>query len=550
MAFTFKFPDVGEGMAEGEIVDWLVAVGDKVEEGDSVAEIQNDKSVEELAAPVTGTIQEILVEAGTIVSVDEDIMIIDDGSASEESQTPAVPAKVEEMKKDSAPEAAAATTESTGFTFEFPDVGEGMAEGEIVDWLVAVGDEVEEGDSVAEIQNDKSVEELAAPVSGTISSILVEAGSIVNVGEAIMVIDDGSTGSVSSSASTEEVETEKKSSETTASVVQTSDPNKLVLAMPSVRQYARENDVDISMVTATGQSGRVLKEDIDQFVAHGGEELVEETSIETPATEKETKAPKKAKAPAAKQVQGGVELTAYTSGREDEETRESLTMTRRAIANAMTKSATVIPSFALFDEVIVDDLWNHRNKFKVIAAEQDTKLTFLPYVVKAIIATAKKYPVFNASLDDLTNEVVYKDYHNVGIATDTDNGLFVPVIQDADTKSMFNIADEIIELSQKAHDSKLSSADMADGSITISNIGSVGGSHFTPIINHPESAILGVGKISPKPVVNADGEIEVARVMDLSLVVDHRIIDGAVAQQAMNYLKKLLADPELLLMEG
>ena len=544
MAFTFKFPDVGEGMAEGEIVDWLVAEGDEVKEGDSVAEIQNDKSVEELAAPVSGTIQKILVEAGTIVNVDEDILIIDDGSASEESQTPAVPAKVEEMEKDSAPEATEVTS-STGFTFEFPDVGEGMAEGEIVEWLVAEGDEVAEGDSVAEIQNDKSVEELAAPVSGTVSSILVDAGSLVNVGEPIMVIDDGSTPSEVASGLTETVEATSES--TTDKVVQTSDPNKLVLAMPSVRQYARENDVDISMVTPTGKSGRVLKEDIDQFVAQGGEDGFEETAeevTETPLTEGVSKPAVSAE----KQVRGGVELTPYTSDREDEETRESLTMTRRAIANAMTKSATVIPSFALFDEVVVDDLWNHRKKFKEIAAEQDTKLTFLPYVVKAVIAMAKKYPVFNASLDDVTNEIVYKQYHTVGIATDTDNGLFVPVIQDADTKSMFNIADEITELSQKAHDSKLSSADMSDGSITISNIGSVGGSHFTPIINHPESAILGVGKISQKAVVNEDGEV--ARVMDLSLVVDHRIIDGAVAQQAMNYLKKLLADPELLLMEG
>ena len=162
----------------------------------------------------------------------------------------------------------------------------------------------------------------------------------------------------------------------------------------------------------------------------------------------------------------------------------------------------------------------------------------------------KEYPVFNASLDDTTDEIVYKHYYNVGIATDTDNGLYVPVIQDADTKSMFNVADEIIELSTKAHDNKLSGKDMSDGSISISNIGSVGGAHFTPIINHPESAIVGVGIISDKPVVNAEGEIVVSKVLDLSLVVDHRIIDGAVAQQAMNYLKQLLSDPELLLMKG
>ena len=438
------------------------------------------------------------------------------------------------------------------FTFKFPDMGEGIAEGEIVDWLVAVGDEVEEGDSVAEVQNDKSVEELAAPVSGTIQSIEVDAGTLVTVGDNIMVIDDGSEGGEEEPASdttpdeedpVEEVSEEApaKAEEQTEStgVVATSDPNKMVLAMPSVRQYARENDVDISLVVPTGKGGRVVKEDIDNYVENGGAEAASttETTTEQPAE-------------ASGQTIGGVEATPYKSGREDEETREPMTMTRRAIAKAMVKSATVIPSFALFDEVVVDELWAHRKKFKDVAAEQDTKLTFLPYIVKAVVAMMKEYPVFNASLDDTTDEVVYKHYYNVGIATDTENGLYVPVIQDANTKPIFDIADEIIELSTKAHDNKLSGKDMSDGSISISNIGSVGGAHFTPIINHPESAIVGVGIISDKPVVNSEGEIVVSKVLDLSLVVDHRIIDGAVAQQAMNYLKQLLSDPELLLMKG
>lgn len=435
------------------------------------------------------------------------------------------------------------------FTFKFPDMGEGIAEGEIVDWLVAEGDEVEEGDSVAEVQNDKSVEELASPVSGTIQSIEVGAGTLVTVGDNIMVIDDGSEGGEEEPASdttpdeedpVEEVSEEapEEAPKEATGVVATSDPNKMVLAMPSVRQYARENDVDISLVTPTGKGGRVVKEDIDNYVENGGAAAVstEETTAEQPAVSSQTV--------------GGVEVTPYKSGREDEETREPLSMTRRAISKAMVKSATVIPSFALFDEVVVDELWAHRKKFKDVAAEQDTKLTFLPYIVKAVVAMMKEFPVFNASLDDTTDEIVYKHYYNVGIATDTDHGLYVPVIQDANTKPMFDIADEIIDLSGKAHENKLSGKDMADGSISISNIGSVGGAHFTPIINHPESAIVGVGIISDKAVVNSEGEIVVSKVLDLSLVVDHRIIDGAVAQQAMNYLKQLLSDPELLLMKG
>ncbi|MDN6698703.1 MAG: 2-oxo acid dehydrogenase subunit E2 [Staphylococcus equorum] len=483
-----------------------------------------------MAAPVSGTIKEILIEAGTIVNIEEDIMIIDDGSQSDvkESSSPEKEADVEKPAK-------------TVFTFEFPDVGEGMHEGEIVDWLVSEGDKVEEGDSVAEVQNDKSLTEIAAPVSGTIEEILIEAGTIVNVGNPIMTIDDGLT--VARLTNKETVPAKENSKSTTNTVVTNSNSNNLVQAMPSVRQYARENDVDIRLVTPTGKSGRVLKEDIDNFASTSKEAVAEEKTTETKEELASTRT-------ASSEKIAGIELTPYTSNREEEETREPLSMTRRAIASAMTKSSTVIPSFALFDEVVVDDLWNHRKKFKKIAAEQDTKLTFLPYLVKAIIAMTKKFPVFNSSLDDLTNEIIYKHYHNIGIAVDTDNGLFVPVIQDADTKSMFSIADEITNLSQKAQDNKLNSEDMSDGSITISNIGSAGGSHFTPIINHPESAIIGLGRIASKAVVNKNDEIKVAKVMDLSIVADHRIIDGAVAQQAMNYLKKLLADPELLLMEG
>jgi len=385
-------------------------------------------------------------------------------------------------------------------------------------------------------------------VDGTILDFLVEPGTVANVGDPILKIDDGSgeDESAEESEATAEEETKEEpaeekapveSAETTEStgVVAKSNSNKRVLAMPSVRQYARDNDVDITQVEATGKGGRVVREDIDNFVEGGGVSAVSEEPAATTATTVGTAAP---------------EAKPFKSGRPEEETREKMNMTRKAIANAMVNSSQTIPSFAVFDEVDATELMAHRKKFKEIAAEQDTKLTFLPYVLKAVVATLKKFPELNSSIDDTTDEVVYKQYQNIGIATDTDAGLFVPVIQDADTKSMFNVADEIIELAGKAHDGKLSSKDMADGSISISNLGSMGGGKFTPIINHPEVAILGIGRIAKKPIVNDEGELDIAPVMDLSLVVDHRVIDGSTAQLAMNNIKRLLADPELLLMEG
>jgi len=441
------------------------------------------------------------------------------------------------------------------YTFKLPDVGEGMAEGEIVSWLVSVGDTIEEGDSVAELQNDKSVEELAAPVDGKIQEILVEAGTTSNVGDPILVIDDGSADEPETGGSSGAEETaEEKPAEESAKEESTSSDEKpeaapasagtaaasnatgKVLAMPSVRKYARDNDVDISQVTATGNGGRVVREDVDNFIQNGGE------SPSAASTEQPSASGSQASAAPAAQ--------AFKSGRSDQETREKMTTTRKAISKAMKNSSLTIPSVALFGEVNSTKLKAHRKRFKEVAAERDTKLTFLPYVVKAMTAMMKKFPEFNASIDETTDEIVYKHYYNVGIATDTDAGLYVPVIQDADTKSMFDIADEINDKSAKAHDGKLSSADMADGSISVSNIGSVSGTKFTPIINYPEVAILGVGRIFDRPVVNEDGELDVAPVMDLSLVFDHRIIDGATGQQAMNYMTQLLADPELLLMEG
>ena len=448
------------------------------------------------------------------------------------------------------------------FTFKLPDVGEGMAEGEIVSWLVSEGDTVEEGDSIAEIQNDKSVEELASPVDGTIKKFLVEPGTVASVGDPIVEIDaEGHEGDSGDSAEESEEETaaqsEVSSEEAKAGaektdpaqsekqvsddVVKTSDPNKRVLAMPSVRQFARENDVDISLVEASGKGGRTTREDIENFMQGGGQASVKEESSKEESTSTESKATAAPVSASAKP---------FKSGRSDEETREKMSTTRKAISKAMVNSSLTIPSVSLFDEVDVTKLMAHRTKFKTIAAEQDVKLTFLPYVVKAVIAVMKKFPALNSSIDDTTDEVVYKNYFNIGIAADTEQGLYVPVVSDADKKSMFDIASEITELGGKAHEGKLKSSDMADGSISISNIGSVGGGWFTPIINYPEVAILGVGRIAKKAIVNDEGEVVAAPMLALSLVFDHRVIDGATGQKAMNELKRLLADPELLLMEG
>ena len=547
MAYQFKLPDIGEGIAEGEIVKWFVKPGDTINEDDTLLEVENDKSVEEIPSPVTGTVKNVIVPEGTVANVGDVLVEIDapghednegDSGVAAESQTPAKPAAEPTVDTESA-----GSSSEGVFQFKLPDIGEGIAEGEIVKWFVKPGDTINEDDTLLEVQNDKSVEEIPSPVTGTVKNVIVPEGTVANVGDVLVEIDaPGHNSAPSTSAPSAEAPKEKVETSGSASVVEAADPNKRVLAMPSVRQFAREKDVDISQVTATGKGGRVTKEDIENFLAGGP------SSAPAKSEAPEAAAPKEA-APAA-ESKPAAPAKPFKSNLGDLEERVAMTPTRKAIAKAMVNSKHTAPHVTLHDEVEVSKLWDNRKRFKEVAAANGTKLTFLPYVVKALTATVKKYPVLNASIDDANQEIVYKHYYNIGIATDTDHGLYVPNVKDADRKGMFAIADEINEKAKLAHDGKLSAEDMRNGTITISNIGSVGGGWFTPVINYPEVAILGVGTIAQQPIVNAEGEIVVGRVMKLSLSFDHRIVDGATAQQAMNNIKRLLADPELLMMEG
>ena len=534
MAFQFKMPDIGEGIAEGEIVKIDIKVGDTIKEDDILFEVQNDKSVEEIPSPVSGKVLEVKVEEGTVARVGDVIVVIDDGSG--DAAPAAAPAQA------AAPAASAAPAATNTFQFKLPDIGEGIAEGEIVKIDVKVGDTIAEDDVLFEVQNDKSVEEIPSPVSGTITAVLVSEGTVAHVGDVIVEIatEGGSHAPAAAPAAPAQASAPAAAPAAPTGVPAASNPGKLVLAMPSVRQYAREKGVDITAVVPTGKGGRVTREDIDNFgsapVAAPAAAPAQASAAAAPA-----QAPAKAVAPApAKPFVGSAER----------EERVKLTPMRKAISKAMVNSKHTAPHVTLHDQVEVSKLWDHRKKFKDVAAAQGTKLTFLPYVVKALAVAMKKFPVLNASIDDASQEIVYKNYINIGIATDTDLGLFVPNIKDANTKSMFGIADEINALAAKAHEGKLTAAEMGQGTITISNIGSVGGGWFTPVINYPEVAILGVGTIVREPVINENDEIVIGRNMKLSLSFDHRIVDGATAQKAMNEIKRLLNDPELLLMEA
>lgn len=451
------------------------------------------------------------------------------------------------------------------FTFRLPDIGEGIHEGEIVKWFVKPGDQVKEDDILCEVQNDKAVVEIPSPVEGTVEEILVEEGTVAVVGDALIHFDapgyedlklkgdDHHEAKTESQVqSTAEAGQDVKKEETKEEPKEAAEPKELseaieetpaeevanrVIAMPSVRKFARENNVDIQKLKGTGKNGRILKEDVEAFMNGGQEENVA-SDVKAEETNGITK-----------EEQTSAQAKPVVLEGDFPETREKMSPIRRAIAKAMVHSKQTAPHVTLMDEVDVTALVAHRKKFKDIAAEKGVKLTYLPYVVKALVAMLREFPEFNRSLDDGTQEIIQKHYYNVGIAADTEKGLLVPVIKHADRKSVFTISNEINELATKARDGKLTPQEMKGASMSITNIGSAGGQWFTPVINHPEVAILGIGRISEKPVIK-NGEIVAAPVLALSLSFDHRMIDGAAAQNALNLLKRLLSEPELLLMEA
>lgn len=452
------------------------------------------------------------------------------------------------------------------YQFILPDSGEGLHESEITAWFVKPGDTINEDDDLVEIQSDKAVLVLPSPVTGTVKNILHEEGEIAKVGDPIIEIETEGDSSADTSEEKEviqevdgavigvqpdEIDYQPQSTSTSnkKSEQKASDIDVRMLAIPSVRKYAREKDVDLTQVPATGKNGRVSREDIDKFLTSGGQ--VQEAQVDTAATtteaikETESTQPVQAVKPAKQ---------SYTPAPDTGEriTRVKMSGVRKATARAMVNSKRTSAEVVILDKVNVTKLVEHRERFKKIAAEKDINLTYTAYFVKAVTAVLARYPDFNASVDDENDEILYKNFINVGVATDTEHGLFVPVIQDTDRKSLFQIAEALKENTEKAWAGKLSVKDMSDGSMTITNTGSAteNGVWSTPIINQPEVGILGVARIADEVIPDENRQPIVAPMLKISLSFDHRIIDGLTAQNALTDLKTYLADPELLFVEG
>jgi pyruvate dehydrogenase E2 component (dihydrolipoamide acetyltransferase) len=415
------------------------------------------------------------------------------------------------------------------FEFKFPDIGEGLTEGEIVRWLVKEGDEIKEGEPLVEVETDKALAEIPSPRTGVILKILAKEKEIVKVGQVIVVIGEKGEAlavpspkpkSVGVVGELEEAPEEAPGVAVQVEPIKTALVSEHVLATPAVRALAKELGVDINKVQGTGLEGRVLEKDVRQF-AEGKEKPVEEAR-------KPTKVKK-------------YDFYGYIE-------RIPLRGVRRSIAKAMVKSKFTAPHVTAMDEADVTALWKIREKEKKAAEKKGIKLTILPFIIKAVIAGLIEHPSLNATLDDENEEIILKKYFNIGLATDTPEGLMVPVVKNAKEKSIFELAQEMAQLAEKARNRTIDLADLKGGTFTITNYGTIRGIYGTPIINHPEVAILGIGRIQEMPVVR-DGQVVVRKILPLSLSFDHRVVDGAEAARFLNTVIARLEDPDLILLE-
>jgi pyruvate dehydrogenase E2 component (dihydrolipoamide acetyltransferase) len=431
--------------------------------------------------------------------------------------------------------------------FKLPDIGEGIAEGEIVSWKVQEGQAVQEEDEFVEVMTDKATVTITVPYTGVIKSLRCKEGDVVPVGDVIAVIDAGAAGGAAPAAAEapaaapaapapaaekpvavpQPAQAASPAPAAAATAVAApaafvqSSPGK-VLAAPATRRRARELGIDLGQVAATGPRGRITNEDVAAFSTTAQPAA----GIAAPAF-----------APMA--------IPPAPEGRT--ETRTPFRGLRRKIAEAMTRSKSTAAHFTYVDDIDVTDLVKIRKDAKAAYADQGINITFLPFIMKAIVAAMRQFPMMNSSLDETTNELVVKHYFNFGIATDTDNGLIVPVVKDVETKSISQLAKDIQDLAARTREGKVSVDDLTGGTFTITNAGNIGGLFATPVINFPEVAILGVHAIKDTPVIR-DGQIVAGKKMYLSVSIDHRIVDGATGARWMNVIKDHLEQPYRLLL--
>tara|TARA_Y100001936_G_scaffold238333_2_gene270030 strand:- start:5689 stop:7374 length:1686 start_codon:yes stop_codon:yes gene_type:complete len=557
---TIKIPDLGGG--EGvEVIEVCVAVGDVVEQEDSLLVLESDKASMEVPAPKSGKVVSIAMSVGDSVSEGDAILELEVAEGSDEpasesaaesapepdaaaEQTPAADDDTD-GGNDTAGAAQPASTAERTETVKVPDVGGG--EGiEVIELCVAEGDEVNEGDSLIVLESDKASMEVPAPFTGVVSAMLIKVGDAASEGTAIAEMRVAGASSASDAKAEQTAQQAEKADapvsaepepkheasaaarESTSAITSSTSPapaapGEQVYAGPAVRKLAREFGIDLSKVSGSGPRKRIVKEDLHAYVKQ------------------------LAKAPAAAAGGGIAPIPDVDFAKFGEVDIQPLSKLDKLTAANMHRSWLNLPHVTQFDDADITELEDFRREMKKEAEQRGVKLTPLPFLLKAAAAALRGNAKFNASLSADGESIVYKHYVHIGMAVDTPAGLVVPVIRDVDKKSLWELAEETAELAKKARERKLKPAEMQGGCFTISSLGNIGGTGFTPIINAPEVAILGVSKLAVKPVWDGDS-FQPRKMLPLSLSYDHRVINGADAGKFFTELAQMLADIRRLLL--
>jgi pyruvate dehydrogenase E2 component (dihydrolipoamide acetyltransferase) len=523
--FEFHLPDVGEGVAEGELVTWLVSAGDEVSEDQPLAEVETDKAMVEVPAPLDGTVKELLAEEGEMVPVG-DVFVTIEPEAEVDPEELDVEAGADDAGGDgasagggaSADEADAAAPSGNGAEADVPDgrvfaapSARKLARELGVDIAAVEGSGPSGRVTEQDVRAHADAEEPATADAGTDDAGAGDAGAAT--GEPTATTGAAEAGGAPAG---------------TATTVESADRER-TLAAPATRRVAGELDVDI--------------DDVPTDETRDGEAFVTEDAVRQYAQAQQ-------EAQAADTAASGAAGAASATAPEDKPRVEHIDFkgVRKTISDAMVESKFSAPHVTHHDTAVVDDLVETRERLKPEADEQGIRLTYMPFVMKAVVAALKRHPVLNAELDEEAGEILRKNYYNIGVATATEAGLMVPVVDDVDGKGMLQISSEVNELVQKARDRSIAPDELQGSTFSVTNFGAVGGEYATPILNYPEVAILGIGELKQRPVVK-DGEVEAAYTLPISLSIDHRIVDGADAAQFANTFIEYVENPELLLLE-
>ncbi|GAC32789.1 dihydrolipoyllysine-residue acetyltransferase [Paraglaciecola polaris] len=531
----FILPDIGEGIVECELLEWLVSEGDTIVEDQPVAEVMTDKATVQIPAMYSGQVKKLYYKAGEVAKVHQPLFAMEiegEPSAAEKSENSAQINVDTETGNKKAVASEPSNNQSVGATvletFILPDIGEGIVECELVKWLVNEGDTIEEDQPVVEVMTDKALVEIPAKHSGTIVSLCYQQGDIAKVHSALFTMhiagednagvdkDGGGAGNTDSNVSQNDVgKVNEKSNDFTAN-------KHKVLASPAVRRVAREKDIDLSKVQGSGEKGRILKCDLasETSSSHTTGEIATDASVN--------------------------QKVARATG-QGATTVERISGMKAAMAKQMVHSVSTIPHFTVSEEIQMDALMALRAQLKEDFAEQGVKLSFMPFFIKALSMALKAFPTINSQVNDDCTELTYFHDHNIGMAVDGKLGLMVPNIKGVQDMSIFEIATRASELIEQARQGRLKATDLTGGTVSISNIGVLGGTVATPVINHPEAAIVALGKIQRLPRYDDKDQVVPVNIMHVSWSGDHRIIDGATMVRFNNLWKSYLEQPMTML---